>query len=405
MLDRLNKYKTIQNKIILMGVGTVIVFMLLFAYIAYIDTEAILRVHVKGEDVPDLINPQKTINDQLYNENYTDEENIALTLRTLIFWYAIDLSVPFVIIIGVFILITKSITKSIKELEVAATGLKKGDFDTKIDIKATDELAEVGKLMEKMRISIKQKVENINTLMEQKTRLFGQLTHDLKTPLVPIIGLLPKLHAQEQDENKKEIFSMLVSNSNRLYTIIKQTLSLLRLDTPTFKLALKLKDPKELMEQIVKNNEYSITKKDITVEKDIHQTSSTLMDASYITEVMENLISNAIKFTPENKKITFILKEKDNKIFFSIKDEGAGIKKKDITKIFGEFYKADWSRHEASSGLGLSIAKRIIKAHEGEIYAESQGENMGTTFTFWIPIKQTPLENNKQNDVKKVSMI
>ena len=121
-------------------------------------------------------------------------------------------------------------------------------------------------------------------------------------------------------------------------------------------------------------------------------------DKTKIQQVIYNLLDNAIKFTPEGKSIYITLTEKNEKIFISIKDEGCGIPKEDIPKIWVRFYKADASRgkDKQGTGLGLSITKEIMKAHNENINVVST-EGVGTEFTFSLAKSAVEKEQNAES--------
>jgi len=110
-------------------------------------------------------------------------------------------------------------------------------------------------------------------------------------------------------------------------------------------------------------------------------------------EVIQNLLVNAIKFTREGGNVVINSKKDGNSVIISIKDNGIGITKKGLKRIFEEFYIEDKSRHGHSSGLGLSIAKRIVEKHKGEIWAESKGKGKGSTF--FVKLPKNPRGNGK----------
>jgi signal transduction histidine kinase len=110
-------------------------------------------------------------------------------------------------------------------------------------------------------------------------------------------------------------------------------------------------------------------------------------DIQYFNDLFTNLIDNALKYSPNGGKITIEGTRLDNFIQISINDEGIGLSIKELEHVFDDFYKADWSRHDlTSSGLGLTICKKIIEKHNGKIWAESKGKDKGSSFIFTLPI-------------------
>lgn len=118
------------------------------------------------------------------------------------------------------------------------------------------------------------------------------------------------------------------------------------------------------------------------------------MDEDKITQVLDNIISNALKYSPEGGTIRFNLEEKDTKLEVSVSDEGVGIPKENLSKIFDRFYRVDKARTRklGGTGLGLAIAKEMVVAHGGDIWVKSK-EGIGTTIHFTLP-----LENDLEDD-------
>jgi signal transduction histidine kinase len=125
--------------------------------------------------------------------------------------------------------------------------------------------------------------------------------------------------------------------------------------------------------------------KSLTVENNIDSRIAIKADKVEFEELFYNLISNAIKYSQENGSITINADDKGDIVILSVKDTGIGLTENQIEHVFDEFFKVDESRHELdSSGLGLSICKKIVKKHGGNIWAESAGNDLGTTIFFTI---------------------
>jgi signal transduction histidine kinase len=143
---------------------------------------------------------------------------------------------------------------------------------------------------------------------------------------------------------------------------------------------------REEIERYIKNQQLLYDKKNITIENKVKENIVVKADKLYLEEVFDNLLSNALKFTQENGMISIDAEKYNDVITISVKDNGIGINKNQLGNIFKEFFKVDESRHDLdSSGLGLSICKRIVEKHGGRIWAESSGLKKGSTFYFTIP--------------------
>jgi signal transduction histidine kinase len=145
-------------------------------------------------------------------------------------------------------------------------------------------------------------------------------------------------------------------------------------------------DLKAEVENTISINKVLFDEHHITVENNINDQYMVEADRLRLSEVLNNLVTNAVKYSnEEGGQIIFNAEEQEEDILISIRDTGIGMTEEQISHIFDEFYKADESRHNLdSSGLGLAITKKIIKKHNGKIWAESSGPKQGTTFFFTL---------------------
>ena len=249
--------------------------------------------------------------------------------------------------------------------------------------KAQEELHLLNQNLEK---KVEERTVEIQKLLKHKDEFIGQLGHDLKSPLTPLVGLLPTIQAKEKDPKLKELLE--VANRNIIYMrdLVTKTLKLERLNHPTLKLNFEGFNLFESVEKNVINKEFTFKNKSLKIENKINKNLMIYADKMEFNELVDNIFTNAIKFTPEKGRIVFKAEKKNDFVKISISDSGVGLTTEHIEHIFEEFYKVDPSRHDLdSSGLGLSICKRIVEKHNGEIWAESPGIGKGSTFNFTLP--------------------
>jgi len=283
----------------------------------------------------------------------------------------------------------KLVTKRTEELEDKTAYLEKINKDL---IKTRKELNVLNKNLEKR---IKERTEEVEQLLKQKDEFIDQLSHDLKSPLNPMTILLPILEKQEVDPKKIECFQVLRRNVEYMKNIATKTLELAKLNSPKTKFSLGKIDLKDEIKRIIKNKKTLFESKKLIIQNNITNKFLINADKLRFEEILSNLLENSVKYSNNNGKITFdAVKENDN-VKISISDKGAGMTKKQIKHIFEEFYKADKSRHDfESSGLGLTICKRIVEKHGGKIWVESKGLGKGTTVFFTLP---TYTKNNNRS--------
>ncbi|MBR9690652.1 HAMP domain-containing histidine kinase [Candidatus Woesearchaeota archaeon] len=274
------------------------------------------------------------------------------------------------------------LAKQQKELKMFNEELKNTQEELKEEKKSVEK--KVKERTKQLRVE-KEVVEN---LLTQKTQFINQLSHDLRTPLTPLLNLLPYLEHHIKGKEEKKILEICIKNSNYLERLVLDTLSLARMEAKTAKLDLKKVKLVNLADEIIRSIHMAYKKDTVRISNNITKGLKAEIDELKLREVFENIITNAIKYNESDvKKIDITSKTKEKFFEINFKDNGIGLEAKDLNSIFNEFYKADPSRHHhESSGLGLSIAKRIVELHDGQIFALSDGKDKGTTITIKLPI-------------------
>ena len=275
----------------------------------------------------------------------------------------------------------KLVTKRTEQLEDKTANLEKINKDLK---KVRKELDALNKNLEKR---IKKRTKEIEKLLEQKDGFINQLGHDLKSPLMPLTILIPILEKQEIDAKKKDILKVLKRNVEYMRNIAVKTLVLAKLNSPKTKFTLEKLNLGEETNRILKTKTTMFNDRNLQVENNISKKLLVSADRLRLEELFSNLLENSVKYSKEKGKIIIdALKEKDS-VKVSINDTGIGMTKDQIKHVFEEFYKADESRHDFdSSGLGLSICKKIVEKHNGNIWIESPGLDKGTSVFFTLPV-------------------
>ena len=226
-----------------------------------------------------------------------------------------------------------------------------------------------------------------------KEQTLGAVLHDLRSPLSVVQGLIETLpdeawFTQLSDESKC-IFDILLKNTGYMFSLIAELAEINQLDRQSGVVHYEQIELGNFVEEVAKNAQLLALKKHIslTVTLDNNLPKKIFFEPRKIRQVLDNLISNAIKFSHPDSIINFSVAAEPEQIVFSITDQGQGIPKEDMGKLFTDFGKT--SVHptggESSTGLGLAIAKRIVMLHGGEISARSQ-VGVGSVFSFWLPV-------------------
>ncbi|RSI47780.1 cell wall metabolism sensor histidine kinase VicK [Streptococcus sanguinis] len=227
---------------------------------------------------------------------------------------------------------------------------------------------------------------------ERERRLFvSNVSHELRTPLTSVKSYLEALDEGALSEPVAPDFvKVSLNETNRMMRMVTDLLSLSRIDNETSHLEVELTNFTAFITFIL-NRFDKIKNQDETKKYEIIRDYPITpiwveIDTDKLTQVIDNIMNNAIKYSPDGGTITVSIKTTDEQLILSIADEGLGIPKQDLPKIFDRFYRVDKARSRAQggTGLGLAIAKEIIKQHQGFIWAKSE-YGVGSTFTIVLP--------------------
>lgn len=227
---------------------------------------------------------------------------------------------------------------------------------------------------------------------ERERRLFvSNVSHELRTPLTSVKSYLEALdEGALNDPVAPSFVKVSLDETNRMMRMISDLLSLSRIDNQVGNVDVELINFTAFVTFILNRFDQmksQDTDKEYNIVRDYPITPIWMeIDTDKMTQVLDNILNNAIKYSPDGGKITFSMKTTDTQLIVSISDEGLGIPKADLPKIFDRFYRVDKARSRAQggTGLGLAIAKEIVKQHKGFIWAKSEYGH-GSTFTIVLP--------------------
>lgn len=237
--------------------------------------------------------------------------------------------------------------------------------------------------VQKQKDQILSKNEELISLNNEKNNLISIVAHDLKSPLNQIkalIGLI-KLTAGDLDEETQKYIDTIERSATRLNEMIGKILDIEAIESKKLNLNIKKIDVSEILLNCFERFKISAEAKEIELTHDITPKLQAELDAGFANQIFENLISNALKFSPKFLKVHISLEQKKNTIVACVKDEGPGLSEEDQSKLFGKYQKlsAKPTGNETSTGLGLSIVKKYVEAMKGKIWCESQ-VNKGAQF-------------------------
>jgi signal transduction histidine kinase len=348
------------------------------------------------------------------------------------------------VLVGISIIVASlilgnSFSNPIQKLRNVMQDVAKGKFDSKIDVKGSDEIEELAKQLDIMRLTILNTNTHLNNLVKQRTEKIEQsivelkekeeelkesnkqlisvneklnvqskvqkdfiniTAHELRTPIVPIITLCELLYDKIKKENeiqmnpskenmkKEEFLQVIIRNAYRLYQLTQDILDVTKIESQILKMNKELIQLNEIIENVVNDYEDNINRKRYGSDKvrlvyeSIKDPIFVNADKTRIIQVLSNLLNNALKFTKEGNIFISVKKIKEDQVIVTIKDSGTGIDPEILPRLFTKFA----TKSEEGTGLGLYISKNIVEAHGGKIWAENNSNGRGSTFYFTLPI-------------------
>ncbi|HEX7557515.1 MAG TPA: ATP-binding protein [Leptolinea sp.] len=283
--------------------------------------------------------------------------------------------------------ISRQVVGPVQRMMYVSQRIAEGEYQERLKVSGNVQSNQLDEL-DQLGLSFNQMADKLDKAEIMRRQLFGDVTHELRTPLAAIKGymeglidgVLPAL---------PETYQQVYSEADRLQRLVNDLQELNRVEAGAYQLKLEPISPTDLIDTVVGHLDRQFVEKGITLEeKGDKNLLNILADKDRILQVLTNLIGNALQYTHTGGKVVVRAIQGKSEVVFSITDTGIGISPDQIPFIFNRFYRTDKSRARASggSGIGLTIAQSIVKAHKGRIWAESAGEGKGTTFRFTLPV-------------------
>jgi two-component system sensor histidine kinase BaeS len=279
-------------------------------------------------------------------------------------------------------LLARTLTRPISELTKATRAVAAGDLDQQVTVRSRDELGDLAASFNRMSAELRR-------ARDMRRQMTADIAHELRTPTSLILG-----HVDAIDDGvlppSSETFDVIREEAGRLSRLIEDLATLSRVETGELSLVRRPVAPKTLLAQAVAAHRPLAEKKGVSLGSDAEPGLPDLsVDPDRMAQVLGNLLSNALRHTPEGGRIILQAKGYADGVQLSVQDSGPGIAPEDLLRVFERFYRTDKSRDRGTggAGLGLAIAKSIVELHGGQIWAESDlGE--GTTFLIRLAISQ-----------------
>lgn len=290
--------------------------------------------------------------------------------------YAVMASVLVAVLVSLFL--SRRIVAPVRALTDASQQIAAGHYDERAQVSGTDEIAQLA-------IRFNQMAAQLEQVEAMRRQLIGDVTHELRTPLTSIKGYMEGL-VDGVLPSTPETFDQIRREADRLSLLVDDLQELSRVEAGAYSLDIRPVAIPALVETTLKRLSPQAAAKRIQLQSALPADLPPVeADEDRITQVLVNLVGNAIQYTPDGGEVTISAARNKNEVHVSVKDSGIGIPPEHLANLFTRFYRVDKSRSRSAgggSGIGLTIAKHLVEAHGGRIWAESEGEGQGSTFTF-----------------------
>ena len=283
--------------------------------------------------------------------------------------------------VALSLLFSRRVVAPVRAMSLAAQRIADGRYNERVQVNGEDELA-------RLAVRFNQMAEKLNQVEAMRRRLIGDVSHELRTPLTAIKGSMEGLMDGILPANE-ETYQQIHAEANRLNRLVDDLQELSRVESRTYELDIQPVDLSLLVKAVTKRLRMQAESKRISLDVDLSpDLPHVLADEDRAVQVLTNLADNALQYTPEGGKVIISGKRINGEVQISVRDTGIGIPPEHLEHIFDRFYRVDKSRSRQTgggSGIGLTIARALIEAQGGRIWAESAGEGQGSTFSFTIP--------------------
>jgi len=296
----------------------------------------------------------------------------------------------FVVIVFVSRSVAGRISKPIVEIAGIVREIKAGDLSRELPVRSDDEIGRLAELINEMTAKVREDIEQLQRLERFRSEFLGNVSHELRTPIFSLKGFLETLLEGAINDPKvsRTFTEKAYHHAGRLDTLLSDLIEISRIESGDMKMSFRYFDTVAFLDAVKEDFSDEARRKD---QKLLLETQYPEMlafgDKERLHEAVGNILSNAIKYSPNEATIILRSVEKEHDIELSVADSGLGIPEDHLSRIFERFYRVDKnrSREVGGTGLGLAIAKHIVEAHGSTINVTSQ-VGKGSTFSF--PLKK-----------------
>lgn len=283
--------------------------------------------------------------------------------------------------LGVSWFVSQQIIRPIRSLVMLSRRIAGGSYGQRLRLNTGDEFAELVESFNRM-------AEALASTEEMRAQLLGDVTHELKTPLAGIKGYMEGLQDGVLPATP-ETFQLIHREADRLQRLVQDLQELSRTETGQIAMDRRTHQPDEIIRPVVERMRPQFGEKGITLVTRVPEgLPAVRADSDRSAQILTNLLGNALQYTPSGGEVVITASPRRDGVCFSVSDTGIGLSTEDLPHVFQRFYRVDKSRSRGSggSGIGLTVAKHLVEAQDGEIHAESDGQGKGSRFSFTLPL-------------------
>lgn len=317
-------------------------------------------------------------------------------VNTTLLWAALAALVA-AIIVSWFM--SRRVVHPIRDLIAMSRYIAAGHYESRLHKRTNDEIGDLTQSFNLM-------AEALAQTEATRRQLLGDVTHELKTPLASIKAYVEGLQDHILPANT-DTFQLLHREASRLQRLVEDLQELSHVEAQQIKLELRRCEPQAIMGATVERMRLQFEENAIALQVDLSAiTPSVYADCDRLAQILTNLLGNALQYTPSGGRVTITTADRGAEVEFGVSDTGVGLATENLDRVFQRFYRVDKSRSRTSggSGIGLTIARHLVEAQGGRIWAVSPGPGKGSTFSFTLPkaIGFTETSHDQHGDDKHV---
>jgi len=283
------------------------------------------------------------------------------------------------------VLISRRVVLPVQEMMAASQRIAEGHYDERVGISGNVAQGDVDELGE-LALSFNQMATRLEQTEALRLRLIGDVAHELRTPLSSIKGYMEGL-VDGVLPAEASTFQRVLDEAERLQRLVDDLQELSRVEAGAYRLSLRPTAVSQLVDTVIARLGRQFEEQGVTLEAEVSPGLTVNVDPDRMGQVLVNLVGNALQYTPGGGQVQIRARLQGSTLRLAVQDSGIGVAPEHLAHLFERFYRVDKSRSRAGggSGIGLTIAKHLVEAHGGKIWAESEGLGQGSTFHIALP--------------------